>query len=215
MLKKKYVWEFPVRLTHWVNFVSVFALSFTGYYISAPFIHAVSSEQHIMGVMREIHFIAAYFLLVSVMIRIYWMFMGNKYAHWDELFPVTAERWNKVFETAKFYMFLRKTPPAAVGHSALAGVTYLAVFFFLFLEIITGFALYSLGQPRGLFWTLMGGWIFNIMSIPTVRLYHYMTMWFLIAFTILHVYIAWLLDSVEKNGLMSSIFSGYKAVDEK
>jgi len=215
MLKKKYVWEFPVRLTHWVNFASVFALSLTGYYIGAPFIHAISTKQHIMGVMREIHFISAYLLLVGVLIRIYWAFMGNKHAHWDELFPVTGERWNKVIETAKFYLFLRKAPPEAIGHSALAGVTYLAVFFFFFVELITGFALYSQGQPRGFIWTLLGGWVLSIVSVQTIRLYHHITMWFLIAFTIIHVYIAWLLDAVEKNGLMSSIFSGYKAVDEK
>ena len=39
-----------------------------------------------------------------------------------------------------------------------------------------------------------------------------MTMWFLIAFAIHHVYSAWLMDIKEKGGVMSSIFSGYKAV---
>ncbi len=215
MLERKYVWEFPVRMTHWVNVVAIVVLSITGYYIGAPFIHALTAKQHIMGLMRELHFIFAYALTISFLVRIYWAFMGNRYANWSQLFPVTGDRWGAVLETAKFYLFLRKTPPPAVGHSALAGVTYLAVFFFFIVEIVTGFALYSQGQPRGFFWNLMGGWLLSIMSVQTVRLYHHITMWFLIAFTIIHVYIAWLLDSVEKNGLMSSIFSGFKTVDEK
>ena len=40
MLKRVYVWELPVRLTHWLNFLTIIVLCFTGYYISRPFIDA-------------------------------------------------------------------------------------------------------------------------------------------------------------------------------
>jgi Ni,Fe-hydrogenase I cytochrome b subunit len=39
-------------------------------------------------------------------------------------------------------------------------------------------------------------------------------MWLIIAFAIAHVYVGWLHDRVERSGLMSSIFSGYKTVEE-
>ena len=40
-------------------------------------------------------------------------------------------------------------------------------------------------------------------------------MWLLIGFAIHHVYSAWLMDTVEKNGTISSIFGGYKFIDTK
>jgi Ni,Fe-hydrogenase I cytochrome b subunit len=35
-------------------------------------------------------------------------------------------------------------------------------------------------------------------------------MYFLLVFTIVHIYIGWYLDSTERNGAMGSIFGGYK-----
>jgi Ni,Fe-hydrogenase I cytochrome b subunit len=71
-----YAWEFPVRFTHWINFLCILALSVTGFYIGSPFIHAYSSKQWIMGWTRLIHFIAAYAFLMSVIIRMYWGLVG-------------------------------------------------------------------------------------------------------------------------------------------
>lgn len=41
-----YVWEIPVRLTHWVNALSIVMLSFTGYYIARPYL-AISHRRRI------------------------------------------------------------------------------------------------------------------------------------------------------------------------
>ncbi|HDY70958.1 MAG TPA: Ni/Fe-hydrogenase, b-type cytochrome subunit, partial [Nitrospirae bacterium] len=34
--KRVYAWEFPVRLTHWINVLCIIALSITGFYIGNP-----------------------------------------------------------------------------------------------------------------------------------------------------------------------------------
>jgi Ni/Fe-hydrogenase 1 B-type cytochrome subunit len=47
-----------------------------------------------------------------------------------------------------------------------------------------------------------------------VRFLHHITMWLIWVFVIFHVYISWHNDRVERNALMSSIFSGYKTMDE-
>jgi Ni/Fe-hydrogenase 1 B-type cytochrome subunit len=39
-------------------------------------------------------------------------------------------------------------------------------------------------------------------------------MWLIVAFAVAHIYIAWLNDIAERNGVMSSIFSGYKSSHE-
>ena len=37
MLEIRYVWEWPVRLTHWFNMLAIVVLSVTGYYIGHPY----------------------------------------------------------------------------------------------------------------------------------------------------------------------------------
>jgi Ni/Fe-hydrogenase 1 B-type cytochrome subunit len=54
--------------------------------------------------------------------------------------------------------------------------------------------------------------VFRIVDNQSVRLIHHMIMWLLIAFAIHHVYSAFLVDAEEANGLMSSIFSGWKFI---
>lgn len=209
-----YAWEFPVRFTHWINFLSIIILSVTGFYVGRPFMHAVSANQYIMGWMRFLHYVAAYAFLMSLIIRIYWAFAGNKYASWRVWFPFTPERWKDLKDAAKFYLFINKKPPYAVGHTALAGLTYFFVFLIFAFEIASGFAMYSVTH-KGVIWTLLGGWLLGIMNIQYLRLLHHLAMYVILVFALVHVYIAWMLDSVEKNGLMGSIFGGHKFVTGK
>ena len=205
------VWELPVRFTHWINVVCLIVLSITGYYIGKPFIHAYSTKQYIMGWMRFIHFVAAYVFLMSLIIRIYWAFAGNKYASWKAFFPFNKKGLSQMTESLRFYLLLSRRHSHMLGHSALAGATYLAVVLLFTVEIITGFALYSQSH-YSVMMQLLGGWLLNIMSVQTVRLYHHLIMWALIIFSMFHVYLAWVVDATERNGLMGSIFGGYKFV---
>jgi len=209
-----YVWEFPVRLTHWANAFSILILSITGFYISNPFIHAYFSKQYIMGWIRFIHFVTAYVFLMSIIIRIYWAFMGNKFASYKECFPFSAAKLREFVDALKFYFFLRKEPPFVAGHSALAAFTYLIVYLLFIFEIISGFAMYSVNHS-GMIWTVLGGWLLNIMHLPTIRLYHHLIMYVILTFFPIHIYATWYMDPKEKNGLVSSIFSGYKFVEEE
>lgn len=209
-----YAWEFPVRFTHWVNVVSIITLSITGYYIGNPFIHAISSKQYIMGWIRLIHFIAGYVFLMSVIIRVYWAFMGNRYARYKTWFPFTSRRFNDLVDALKFYLFISKKPPYAVGHTALAGFMYFIIFLLFIFQIILGFAMYSVNHS-GVIWSLLGGWLTGVIHLQTIRLLHHIIMYGILAFAILHIYIGWYADSKERNGLMGSIFSGYKFVTGK
>lgn len=209
-----YAWEFPVRLTHWFNALSILVLSITGYYIGDPFIHAYSSKQYIMGWMRFTHFTVAYIFLMSVIIRIYWAFMGNQFASWKESFPVLSEKRKELLDTLKFYLFIRKEPPYVIGHTALASIVYFLVYLVFIFEIVSGFALYSVNHS-GIIWTGLGGWLLNIINLQTIRLYHHFAMYMILSFVPLHIYATWYMDPHEANGLVSSIFSGFKFIPEK
>lgn len=215
MLKRIYVWEFPVRLTHWVNFLSILLLSFTGYYIGNPFIHATSETEYIMGWMRFLHFAFAYAFTVSFLVRIYWLVAGNEFSSWKSYNPFSIDKIRELVELSKYYLFLRKeSPNISPGHSACGIYAYLFLFVLFIIQILTGFALYSQSHIGGL-WKVLGGWVFLIMGEGYVRLLHHIIMWLIFVFAIGHVYIGWFIDRQEKNGLMSSIFSGYKVKEEK
>jgi Ni/Fe-hydrogenase 1 B-type cytochrome subunit len=216
MQKKVYVWELPVRATHWINALCIVALAFTGFYIGRPFIHAVSTNQYIMGWIRLIHFIAAYLLVVSCLVRVYWAFAGNRYAGWEVFNPFDMKKLKDLVELSKFYLLLRKEPPSHVtGHSACATYVYLSLFVLYIIEAATGFALYSQSHLPGFLWTLMGGWLLLFVDAQSIRLYHHFFMWLFITFAIVHVYLSLFMESKEDNGILMSIFSGNKTVDEK
>lgn len=207
--KRLYVWELPVRLSHWLNIISITTLIITGYYISDPFLHAIYEDQYYMATMRFIHFIAAYVLLSGWLLRVYWLFTGNRFARLKEFFPLSKDKRKEFVEFLKFYSFLSKSAHHPIGHNALAAIAYALAYSAIFLAIVTGFALYS-ESHTGFLWFLLGGWIFSILSDGTIRLIHHSVMWILSAFLIVHVYIVWLNDNIEGNGLISSIFTGYK-----
>jgi Ni/Fe-hydrogenase 1 B-type cytochrome subunit len=208
---KVYAWEFPVRFTHWINVVSFLFLAVTGFYIGSPFIHAYSSNQYIMGWMRFLHFTAAYVYLMGFIIRTYWAFAGNQYASWKILFPVTGKDWGYIRKELKYYLFLSKEPPHTIGHTAVSGLVYLVLLVVVIFQIVSGFALYSVNHT-GMIWTVMGGWLLGIMALPTVRLFHHLTMYALIVYAMLHLYIGWYSDISGKAGIMGSMFNGFKFI---
>ena len=214
-LYEKYVWEVPVRVTHWVNVLSIITLATTGIFIGTAKTLALEPSQFIMGWFRFVHFVAAYAFSVSVLARIYWMFVGNKYASLREFFPFfTREGRMRMLDTLKYYTFISKKAPHTVGHNTLAGTAYAAVFALYLVMMGTGFALYSEHAPQSLLHK-MTGWEFILFSNQGIRMTHHMVMWLLVGFAIHHVYSAWLMDIKERGGVMSSIFSGYKAVKQK
>jgi Ni/Fe-hydrogenase 1 B-type cytochrome subunit len=209
-----YAWEFPVRLAHWINFLCILTLSVTGFYIGRPFIHAVSSEQYIMGWIRFIHFVAAYAFLMSIIIRLYWSLVGNRYASIMQWLPLTGEKISDLVDDIKCYLFLDTKSTCKVGHTSLGALTYLILYILFLFQIFSGFAMYSVTHT-GALWTMLGGWLLSIMSLQTIRLFHHLFMYVVIAFAIIHIYMSWINDLRDKNGLMSSIFSGYKFMTEK
>lgn len=218
MLRRMYIWEIPVRLTHWVNVLSIVILSVTGYYIGNPWILVSSREwfgPFFMGNVRFIHFVFAFVFVASLLLRTYWAFVGNEWSSWRGLFPfLTPEGRRGIVNAIKYYFFLRREPPEVAGHNALAGMTYGVIVFLYFLQAVTGFALLGEVNPAGI-WHPLTSWIFRFITNQDLRLVHHLIMWLIFAFVIHHVYAAVLIDNEEGNGVLSSIFSGFKFVSNK
>jgi Ni/Fe-hydrogenase 1 B-type cytochrome subunit len=209
--ERVYVWELPVRVSHWFIFFMVIVLSFTGYYIHNPFIVAKSTTTFLMATMRFIHVVAGFVFISAFLLRLYWFFMGNNWSSWRAFLPIHRRQWRGMGRMVAYYSFLRKDLVHQVGHNALAAVTYLVMFTLMLIEIITGLSLYT--QVRGK-WALgwLFGWIPDVIDIQHIRLVHFCIMFVFFAFVIHHVYSAVLVSWEERNGLIESIFTGYKFV---
>lgn len=213
--KARYVFEAPVRIWHWLHALSIVVLAITGYLIANPLpsIGGEASEHFMMGNLRMIHFIAAYVFAIGFVVRIYWGFVGNKYSRELLYLPVwKAAWWRDLFEELKYYLFLRREAPYAEAHNALAQA---AMWFFntllgLFM-IISGFALYGEGLGSGSWADNLFGWALPLFGgSQQLRMLHTLGMWLLIAFAIIHIYMAVRADIMGKHSSVSAIISGWR-----
>ncbi len=211
-LTRVYVWDLVVRTTHWLIALSILALSVTGIYMGGPYmvVSGEAGDHFVMGWMKTVHFYGAIVFTLAVLARLLWMLVGPRVASWRNFLPVDRKRRIDARGTLAFYLFVRDVPPPAVSHNPVAGMAYTAVFFLYLVMILTGLGLYamsaSVGSPLGWFdWflPLFGG-------AQWARYIHHGVMWLLIGFFVHHVYSSILMAIVEKNGVLDSIFSGYK-----
>jgi Ni/Fe-hydrogenase 1 B-type cytochrome subunit len=137
------------------------------------------------------------------------MFLGPRRSGWRQFVPVSKRRRQGLISTFLFYVFARPKPPETVGHNPLAGLTYVAVFVLYLVMIATGFALYSVSAHGS--YMKMWDFLLPLLGGPQgARWIHHVVMWLLIGFVVHHVFSALLTSRVEKNGVLDSIFSGYK-----
>ncbi len=213
-LIRSYVWEWPVRVTHWVTVFCILFLTVTGLYIHGTPISARTGTAYVMGTVRFWHVVAGFVLLAAFLVRFYWFFAGNRCASWQAFVPLRKSRWRDMGEMAKYYSFLRWRPVHRVGHNPLAALAYTFIFVCLLMSIWTGFTLFSktAGTP---FLRVVFGWSATWFGIQGIRLFHYLLMFVFLAFLIHHVYSAVLVSIEERNGLFESIFTGYKYIPRR
>jgi Ni/Fe-hydrogenase 1 B-type cytochrome subunit len=201
-----YVWQAPVRVTHWVTATCIVILSITGGYIADPFL--IPAGGGVMSTVRFIHIVTALTFLVSGLVRTVWLLRGNRFARWSAFIPTSRYQFMELFRQAGFYGFVRKEIPEVLGHNQLAATAYVVLFALLLVETVTGFALDGLmGAEPG---ATMFAWLRELFGPQLLRQVHHLSMWLILAIALFHVYSCVLVDHIEHNGLISSIISGWK-----
>ncbi len=214
-LKPVYVFEAPVRLWHWLHTLSFLVLAATGYLIANPLpsVGGEASDHFLMGNIRLIHFIAGYVFAIGFAVRIYWALVGNRYAR--EIFYLPLGRkdwWQNLLYELRFYLFLTREQRKTLGHNPLAqtAMFFLNTLMTLFL-IITGFALYGEGLGSGSWADIVFGWITPILGgSEATHNWHNMAMWIMLAFVIIHIYMAVRADIVGRASSFSTIINGWR-----
>lgn len=201
-----YVWQAPVRLTHWVTAACIVTLSLTGGYIADPFL--IPPGGHVMTTVRLIHIVAALTFLVSGAIRTVYLLAGNRFVRWTAFIPTNRKQFTELFRQAGFYGFVRSEIPKVLGHNQLAATAYLALFALLLVEVVTGFALDGLmGAEPG---ATGFAWLRELLGPQMLRLVHHLSMWLILAIALFHVYSCVLVDHIENVGIVSSMINGFK-----
>lgn len=214
-IKEYYIYSPWLRIFHWTMVASVITLFTTGLYIGNPFFigsqgleptYAFQARLS-METVRFIHFSAAYLLVAAFILRVYG-FVVNK---GDRLLPRFWTRlfWTGLKDVFLHYLFIRPTHKPYLRNS-LARASYLVVYMLLAVEAVTGFAMYFMIRPDGWGAMLFGEINHLLVDEYLVHVVHHYAAWAIALFVIVHVYMAIRADFMEREGEISSMFSGVK-----
>ena len=208
------VWQVPVRVLHWTIVATIIVLSVSGYYIGNPGIFPAPSPNS-MATVRAVHVVTGLIFAAALVARLIYMFTGNQWAHWRQFVPLGKERRKLIPPSVRYYLYLEREPPPVVGHNPLAGMTYLVVYAMLVAQTFAGIALMA-ADERGHGWEwAVGGWVFHLLPVPTIRFIHHLVMWLVWGFFVHHMYAAILVDREERSGEISSIVTGWKVLPRR
>jgi Ni/Fe-hydrogenase 1 B-type cytochrome subunit len=215
-----YLWGAPIRAMHWIAAACIVSLIVTGFYIGRPYFmtSGEASLHFLMGWVRFIHFTAAAVLVMTGIVRGYWLFAGNQFERLPALLPVAPRSIANIVRTGIAYLTFRPDrQPNYVGHNPLQQVSYTGTYVMTIAMVVTGFTLYGQSNPGGVIFTVFS-WVPPLLGgLQEVRLVHHVLTWAFIIFVTMHVYFAIRSDYVERAGVVSSIITGgrYIAADER
>jgi Ni/Fe-hydrogenase 1 B-type cytochrome subunit len=213
--KSVYLWHWPVRAMHWIAAACVVVLIVTGFYIGRPYFYTSGSptDQFLMGRFRFAHFAAAAVLVATAILRVYWLFAGNKFERWKALFPVRKRDWQNLYKVVRAYLFIRvEEAPQYLGHHPLQQLSYTGIYALATIQVVTGFYLYGLHDPSGFFFSAFA-WVGSLLGgAQVVRFVHHVATWVWLMFIPVHIYLAVRADVLHKESTVSSIVSGNRIV---
>jgi len=203
------------RWQHWIRAFSIVALVITGFYIGEPFVTPIPNAEptnFMQALFRFWHIVFGFVLIAVIFFKSYLFIFGRKHemervAVKDFINPVV---WVKQIG---YYLLISKHPKLKGVYNPLQFVAYIGFYVMMFLLILTGLELYVhvyhdgfaglIYTPMRFFEEMMGG-------LANVREIHRITMWGVILFVLVHVYMAIYNAVFGKEGAMDAIFSGMK-----
>jgi Ni/Fe-hydrogenase 1 B-type cytochrome subunit len=160
------------RVSHWINLINFLVLGITGWFIHSPYPGVP------MSLVRNLHFLFMYFLIINGIARFYYSFFG-KYRDYADILP-NAQDVKTFWPQIKYYLFLGEHPKVG-KYNPLQKVAYITLPILAVAQAITGAILFKPEQSEGLA-SYFGG-------LAAVRGLHYVFMWLFIAIISVHIYL--------------------------
>jgi cytochrome b len=187
-MKIEKIWDLPTRLFHWslaAAFVTAFAASAKEWFL-------------------DYHVLAGAGALGLVAFRVVWGFSGNRNARFSGFVRGWAEI--KSFLTG----LARLSPARYPGHNPAVGWAVIVMLCLTAVLGATGIIVYSGEEMKG---PLVG--VFSFKAAETAGLIHSMTAYSFLALVAVHVTAALLHDIIWKEGLILSMLTGKKTIEER
>ncbi len=204
----KYEWSLAFRIDHWVRFITVVTLVVTGFYIHSPFMSG-GLDSFIMEWMRFFHILSAYVLVLGLVIRVYLAF-NQRYSS-DYMDFGIGEKFFGIAAMLGYYLFIKDSHKDYGKYNPLQAVGYRIIAVMIIFESLTGAAMYK-GRAFGIINTAGSfRWVSSLLGGESyLRIWHYLTMWIVILFVLVHVYMVVLYTATNRDKTLTSIFTGYK-----
>jgi len=217
-LREEYVWQLPVRFYHWLNALCIAVLCVTGYLIGNPIAMSSQSEasfSYWFGTVRFLHFLFSFIFFFNFLARIYWGFVGNKYAKWYNFIPFKKRQWTEIFNVIRVDILqLKNMKVDTIGHNSLASLTYFITFLIFLMQSLTGFGMYAAMSVS--WFPKMFAWIVPLLGGDLLtRQIHHILMWVFVIFAMIHIYLVFYHDYIERRGVTSSMIGGWKFIEEE
>lgn len=192
-LQRVKTYDGVLRSLHMVIGLALLVLILTGSVVDY-FAHGVARDA-----IWQLHIYAGYSLILGFLARISWGIVGPRHARWSDMWHPTT--WLAALRQRKLHAAPR------VGHHALASAAYLAVYGVLLMMAVTGLMLAAVAQSTGpLFaWIGSAAWLEDIVKQP-----HELGYYFLIGFTLLHIFMLIWHEIRGRQPIAQSMVSGYQ-----
>ena len=192
-----------MRINHWVVAVCMVAAVITGLYIGHPYYQSFIADpavtKFVMAWNRIVHLYAAIIFDVSSMVVGYLYFFSRFEQPYKKLIP-NSKNIKEFVEVLINLITLNRSKKFDSSHSDSFNVVFFTVFHLMLLWMLfTGLQLYVHGLASGL--SSVGSWWPAMLHIATdwtlyvtggtnidVRYAHHMTMYYILAWIIFHIY---------------------------
>ena len=232
-LKSYAVWDASTRWFHWINAICVIALASIGTVILNADALAVPDNPG-MVTLKTVHVSFGYVLVLNLLWRIVWAFIGNRYARWSAILPGGSG----YFQALRSYIaaFIAGRPEHYLGHNPAARLAVTALFLVIITQAATGLVL----AGTDLFFPPFGQWIaewvaapgvapetlvpyapemYNTAAYEEMRTYrstfltiHLYNFYIVVAMVILHIVAVVITELREGGNIISAMFTGRKVI---
>lgn len=193
-LRRERVYDPVLRLIHAWNALLVVLLIIT----------AITADQlefdWVASALRRAHLWLGYLLLMGLVARVVWGWVGPEQARWKAMWHPGA--WLRSLRERRWWVEAHD-----FGHHPLASGVYLAVYAVLAVAVISGLALAAIDQARGPLYPWLG---YHMAYKPWAMTAHAWLDVFFLGFTLVHIGALILHEKRDGVPMAQSMISGYQ-----